>query len=560
MGINDNQHKWNILPGFNWCPPMKQQQWFVLFFILAGFFVLKLDFNPSPVGMFGKDGSYYYQVARNIVEGNGLQTNTSLYNQGLTYLPHPAPIYPAWPILLGGMGAALGLDQAARILPEVLFFLALILLYILTNTIARTIGGSGLIFPNTPLPIDIGHLSVLILGFNTVFFIYTSLPYTEGLAFTFLFATLLSFHFTLAKNLYTWSIIAGLFAGLAYLTRSQMLGLIFIIPSVFSLLGIRDKRFFTACVLSIAASCLCVIPWIIYLFLSFSNFSPEVLVDHTQYRETPELLPYQLLVQTDTFLDMIVDRISGVSVAFNLYSKQSYANSFGLCAFIFTLPLLSVILKPNSLFKNLPRLLSPRAFIVLGTIGATILCLLPVHLLHIDRYGEWFFQFRYGLPFILVISLSLVWIFTKCSLFFKIATLLVIGVSLSSNIQSVRQELWTQEKYHPPRHAEKALAQWINTQPIRPKFLTTHPWSLGALTQGNFHEIRCHERPNQMEVFFKRLNIQRVITFRNENHCTFFTNVRELFEKEIEFDPGPKGIVVWKILSSENRARHTVTR
>jgi hypothetical protein len=61
---------------------------------LCLFGLLKAFYNPYPIGSWAVDASYYHQVARHVAAGHGFLTRFSLYHQGLSPLPHPAPIYP----------------------------------------------------------------------------------------------------------------------------------------------------------------------------------------------------------------------------------------------------------------------------------------------------------------------------------------------------------------------------------------------------------------------------------------------------------------------------------
>src|SRR6266851_2521552 len=52
-------------------------------FVLLG---LKLSY-PAGDGPYGLDGGNYFQIARHVADGDGLQTSISLYHLGLTKLP-----------------------------------------------------------------------------------------------------------------------------------------------------------------------------------------------------------------------------------------------------------------------------------------------------------------------------------------------------------------------------------------------------------------------------------------------------------------------------------------
>lgn len=177
---------------------------YVLVALLAAFGVLKLFFNPLPYSdVKADDGAYYYQVARNFAEGRGLTTNVSLFHHGFETLPHAITYYPLWMLTLGLAGRVFPLESAAHWLPELLYLVALGLLYPLANRIGRVFdpAGPAIAYRHAsvtwgtwrpePLPINMGHVAVTVFGLNHVFFRFTSLTFTEALAFTLLFAAVL---------------------------------------------------------------------------------------------------------------------------------------------------------------------------------------------------------------------------------------------------------------------------------------------------------------------------------------------------------------------------------
>ena len=123
-----------------------------------------------------------------VAAGDGLLTNISLYHQGLSPLPHLAPIYPLWPLLLGGVGAVVGLHTAAVWLPVLFYLASLLVLYRLTVVIASRFGDPTLVRWRGQPILDAGHILVMLFGMNPIYFRFTSLPFTEGLGFTLAFA------------------------------------------------------------------------------------------------------------------------------------------------------------------------------------------------------------------------------------------------------------------------------------------------------------------------------------------------------------------------------------
>ena len=65
------------------------------------------------LGKWANDADHYYTLARSVAEGEGLKSNLSLYYQGFKTLTHFVTGSPVWPLLLGAVGAVVGLDNAA---------------------------------------------------------------------------------------------------------------------------------------------------------------------------------------------------------------------------------------------------------------------------------------------------------------------------------------------------------------------------------------------------------------------------------------------------------------
>lgn len=503
----------------------------ILLGILLGLLALKSQFDPYPVGDFGRDGSYYYQVARHVAEGDGLVTSVALYHQGYPRLPHPSPVYPLWPLVLGAAGAMIGLERAASLLPEILYFTALILLYALANAIARSWGSRAeRVFPRSDLLV-VGHLAVLLLGTNAVFFRYTSLPFTEGLAFSLAFASVLSLARAGEGSCVRWGAASGALAALAFLTRSQFLGLI--PASVFCLLlvGIRVPVYRRAAAAAAAFAAVPILIWTAYLWTSFASFSPRMLVDFTAAHETPELDPYTWIVQTDSLWAWLVDRSEGFRVAFEPRGSASYVASFGLVVYAVPLALLWLMLRP-SMLRAVPReLTSGGSLAVTAALVAGIACIAPVHALHAGhpKPSVWLFHFRHGLPMAMPIVVALAFVFATGRLPLRGLALLLVGASLWTGAGGIRGEFARAPRYRGPSPAEQQLAAWIEEQEPPLIFATTRPWSLGALTRGLFHHASCKDRPRQLLTYFDRLNVDYLILPDSDRSCRFLeTSAYEL--------------------------------
>ena len=198
-----------------------------------------------------------------------------------------------------------------------------------------------------PGPIDIGHLAILLLGLNRTFFKYTSFPFTEALSFTLAFAALLALVRASQEVNLLWPILSGALAGMAYLTRSQFLGMVLAIPACLLLVGLRHKGFSKKGLIAFLTGVGVTFPWILYLVWSFGPFPPRALLDFASFREQSQLLPYIWTVQTDSLWEFLKDRASGFWVAFDFQHKLSYVRSFSLAVYLVPIALLYICLRPK---------------------------------------------------------------------------------------------------------------------------------------------------------------------------------------------------------------------
>ena len=143
--------------------------------------------------------------------------------------------------------------------------------------------------------VDLGHVAVFVLGTNSAFFVFTSVPWTEALAFGLLFGALLALSETVRRRSVGWAATAGAVGALAYLTRSQMIGVPVAVVCALAFAG-NDRSRTRLVGAALAAGTAVTLPWILYLASFVTHFPVRMLVDFVAYRETPQLPPYPGLV------------------------------------------------------------------------------------------------------------------------------------------------------------------------------------------------------------------------------------------------------------------------
>src|SRR5262245_40904633 len=283
----------------------------LLALILCALAGLKLAYNPYPIGDYGRDGAIYYGIADQFADGQGLTTRLSDIGQGVSELPHASPWYPIWPFVLGTAGKLIGLQRAASLIPEFFYLVALVLLYVLMNAVVA----SPLVWSR--LPLDVGHLTILIFGLNPIFFKYTSLPFTEGLAFSLMFATTLVLIRAMETERASLFLLAGVCTGMSYLARSQNALMMGFVPLLPFMVHLARRQYGRAVRFSslVALPCLLItLAWGAYLHRNFESFHPAIMIDTTAIHETADVEQLQIVAKTDSALGFITDKLKGVRV------------------------------------------------------------------------------------------------------------------------------------------------------------------------------------------------------------------------------------------------------
>src|SRR5262249_184293 len=449
--------------------------------------------------------------------------SVSLYNAGLPTLPYPSNTYPLLPITLGVFGYFIGLDLAASILPKILYFVALSLLYVWARTL-----GMPVLFDWRGWKLDGGHLLVAAFGLNPIFFESTSLPYTEGMGFSLTFGALALASIAMKRESVSYAILAGILAGLAYLTRTQMLGVSLAIVLSFALFC-RWKLVWAFGLASIAA----VLPWVVFILRNFRNVTWWTFMDQTTFQLEPALKPFPMLVQHDSVMEHLTDRLYGFVVAFGS-GDHSYARSFGPAAYLVPLMALYLVLKlwrpADSRRASFP--------LVTAVLGGALL-LVPTHEMHAVRWGRWFFQVRNGLPLILLISAATA-IFRSQPLF-RVACIGLLAASVFHGANATRAELWKRETYGPPSPDRLALAKW--TEAEKPLIGSVRSNPLAAITRGRYHDFECNDSREQMLVYLDVLRVDYILQEPDVRDCPSFKAIADRLEDYRTFGE----IKVWRV-------------
>lgn len=513
--------------------------------ILVGLLGLKLAFNPFPYSdVKTVDGAYYYQIARHVEHGDGLLTSVSTHHHGFAKLPHPIAFYPLWPVVLGMTARAIGLERAAHVVPETLYFVSLCLLYVIANRVGATFGRAGRVLWTKPVDITAGHLAVLILGLNHVFFKFTSLPFTEGLAFALMFTAMLAtMRVVDDPSRRGMAVAAGLLIGSCYLARSQLLPLTIVLPGTLAILAAGGRRvYWSPALISGLVALAVVASWAAYVAVTMTPFRFVMLVDPAATHDLPAMPAEEWLKSTPTFWAYLLDRAGGIWASFTPTGRFSFIRSFGPVAYLVPLAAL-LAANPRTLRATLARATEPAAHPVVSTMIVGAACVGPVYLLH-ERFGEWFFQFRYGLPLILPIVVAVPYLMVRHQILRLVVLVCLVGSLAGSALQF--QRLF-REPHPPPNTALRELARWTAAQSPPPVILSTHAATLTAVTSGLFHHWLCEDPIDLVRLYFDQLHVEYLVTYPKDLRCTAFGALEPTLDRVRTFGDDPdQTLVLWQ--------------
>lgn len=432
--------------------------WLVALLVVLGGSQLSFALAASGIGV---DGGYYLDVAMHVRDGHGLVSDVSLYHAGFPSFPHPTPIYPLWPLLLGYLGRFVDIIWLSHWLPTVLWFVALF-------------GGwrfGKRLLPGSLYGLHGGHLALVVLGTQRELSRFSTMPYTEGLAFALL--ALMLWRLTLMRPRLRDGLELGVWLSLLCLCRSQF----FVAPVAVAgalglvvLLGGREgRRWIAPGAVALGVVGLALLLWWLHIRTFLPGASPLVLLRFDQAQVSDVLSPVDVIKDTHGLGDFVLDRLGGVALAWSPFHwNRSYARGFHTLHWALPLAVLAGIPMLWRLRGRLwatSRAASSRpgallwATLILLSLGA----LASIHLPHKEGFGSWYFHRRHAAICALPFGLALGWLAVHRARGVRLAALAVV---LSLGGFWVESQYWRQQDaWGPePRSREARLARWLQAR------------------------------------------------------------------------------------------------
>lgn len=406
----------------------------------------------------GIDGGYYIEVAQHVRDGFGLTSHSSLYHAGAEYFPFPTTVYPLWPLMLGLVSRVVDITVAAYWLPLVLYYTALVAAFLFGRKL-----WPEPFFPSVLPGFHAGHATVLLLGLQREFVIFTSLPYTEGIAWTLLFGYAWRLVTKRDSTALAWGVESGVWLGLMYLARSQFLVVPMAVAGALAirfLTGPNRGRVALHALVTLGVTSVFIGGWFLYIRGFVHEAGISSLLRFDQNRANDLLEPMDVIVSNHGLLDLIVDRWQGVKLAWDPLAATSYTPAYFTMhwALPAALPLMAIafvrFVRREGFGAVWARLRAPEAVPWLVLVLLATGALLSIHLAHKQYNGSWYFVKRQGLMSLPAFIFPLLWLLRQRRSLATVFGVLILssttvtgGIQLWTRAQETRGELRGKDRY-----------------------------------------------------------------------------------------------------------------
>lgn len=504
--------------------------WLAGIVVVLGLYKITLTHNTLWTNI---DGGYYLDVAHHVRDGRGLLTSCSILNAAFSKFPHPAAVYPLWPLLIGWFAKLFPIFAVGKWLATLCYFATLVFAYL---------WGASLydkpLLPTVAPSFNAGHLLALMFGLHNYFFKFTSFPYTEGLTYAVTCAALWRMTSLLPRPGWRGGLEIGVWLGLVVLARYQLVLLAmaaFPVLAGAALLSSGPRRQYAVMTVCMAVGMLLVVgPHYWYVSSFTPNLTPGLYVQWQRVRFGDMLSPIPDVLEVKGAWPWLVDRANGLSLAFDARGKShAYALRFYTFhyALVAVIPLLwSLAIRHATRVRSAwDRLRRPEnlnwVFVVVFAVG----CFVMIHSLHMDRklYPEWYFAQRHALVCMFIFFLAMLLLFVQRRFPWKLLGVFFLCSSTYLGLQSIRSLAFNSEGDEEP--STSALVQWLNEEAAQRGGMVValrQPQPIAYRTEGvGYHWYYRHTSFKDIEAMVKSLGAVYVIVPGKQTFA--FTRARE---------------------------------
>ncbi|MEO6601633.1 MAG: hypothetical protein ABIQ16_17285 [Polyangiaceae bacterium] len=506
--------------------------------LCLAFLALRYHYRP-PLGD-GLDGAYYFQIARQVALGHGLDTSYSVFHMALAPLPQRATTYPLLPLCIGYLGRIVPLSEAAVWLPGAAYVLSIGLCYgFLLWVTARS-------QPRSPWTHRVLLCAALSAWFGLLpVYVWTSArPYTETLSNALVLGTLWCFGLgTTARFRAAWQrraafVAVGLLAGLCYLARFQLI----VVPIALLLARMlaRDRRALrdSAWLTLGAAACLA---WQAWRQLTLPNGQPYALIDFAMYRQRADVPPFVYDMQFGNRWAWFLDKLRGVLVSLDPNGIDSYLVQLSFLVLVVPLGVIVLLLRQIQRARGegwralgCAGLRRPRHAALLASVWLGVLAVAPLHTVHSLRWRSWAFAWRQGMPLVYLVIPIVIWLLSFDKRALRALVALLLGASLVVCARKTEEVL---DRRVPTGQldAYADVARYLDEHAPTNGTLGMEHQSLAVFTAQPLYWLACWSPPAFAQVLIRDLPIDRIVLRPGELYCPSLDRIRSLLRAEQSF-------------------------
>jgi hypothetical protein len=313
-----------------------------------------------------------------------------------------------------------------------------------------------------------------------------------------------------------------------------MLALPIAVVAALALGGRRDETRWRLPLAGLLAAAAAFAPWLMYLATWVPELTATVALGLATSGETPGLAPFQFWRPTASWLEYLLDRGSGLLIAFTPGHRWSYFASFGPAVAL--VPLAALLCAAAS-FRDPQRLrgwLQPEHALVWACLIAGVGMLAPVHHAHSTLVSDWLFSHRHGLPFVLLLLPAAAWLLA-CSR--RALVVLVAGAVLAGTVVGVAA-IRDVTRLGPVTDWDRALGSWLDSHVEPPVVVSTEPATLALVSNAYFHWTACHESAETTRLLLEQAGADYVVVYPMETRCAFLADASRSLVRVREFGGG----------------------
>ena len=503
------------------------------------FGALRWSYRP-PLGD-GLDGAYYFQIARQVALGHGLDTTYSVFHMGLSPLPQRATSYPLTPLAIGYLARFMPLEQAAVWLPGVAYVASIVLCFAFLRWLtARSL-------PRVPASARLTLSTLISVWFGLIpVYVWTSArPYTEALANLLLLTSLYCFgscsgaHFASRSKRAAAFFGVGMLTGLCYLARFQWL--VVAVAFVLSRLLARDRRAWRDAV-CIALGFVPCFAWQAWRQLSLPHGELYALLDFAMYRQDPNLPRFVYDLQFDSRIAWFLDKLAGVRVSLDPNNDESYFVQLSYLVWLVPCGLFWFTLRQGLRLKKqglralrVAGLRRPRHAALLASAWVGVLAVAPLHTVHSLHWRTWSFAWRHGMPLLYLIIPIVIWLWSLNSAWLRALVAIVLSLSIVVCARKTQEVL---ARHVPTQILEgyAEVAQYLDDVAPTGGTLGMEHQGLAVFSAQPLYWLACWSPPAFASTLLRDLPIDRIVLRSGEYRCPSLAQIRSRLRLERSFN------------------------